>query len=138
VEFETYRVDEKSLDKVPQVTIDLRGNIILNASAFALLNKPTLVKLMFDPQRRIIGLGLSNDEGEGHPVRDYPGTPPRAAISATAFLDHYGVAHEKTKRWNAKLENDVLLLDLNTAPKEISRKRRSGETPKVNAEETPI
>ena len=93
---------------------------------------------MFDSERNYIGIAASSIEGEGHPVRKYPGSPPRAAISATAFLDHFDVPHAETKRWNARLSEEVLVVDLNSTPKVISRKRKPKGVPDTKVEESPI
>lgn len=119
--FESSKVTKKT---APTVTIDIRGNFVLSASAYETLNGAKNALLMYDLDNDIIGIKECDVETNSVSVRRYPGTPPRAAISAKQFLDHYGIEHDKSKRWPAKMIEGILQVDLKVQPIEVTRKRK--------------
>jgi hypothetical protein len=100
----------------PLVTIQRRGAISLNAAAFAALGSPGGIELLYDVDKRIIGLRAADPRlPHAHIVRastKSAGGP--FVISATAFLHYYDVDRSVAKRWVGFLEDDVLCIDLKT------------------------
>jgi hypothetical protein len=100
----------------PYVTIQKRGVIALNHSAFVALGEPNAVVLLFDAERQAVGLRAAaanvehaykvrlNTKGSSH------------LVTATLFTNHYGISTQVARRWEAQMEGDILTIDLTRKP----------------------
>lgn len=95
-------------DAEPMVSITASGMLSINAAATEQwLSKAKAVQLLFDPEKRLVGIKpVSPDTANGLKLR----RPARAAgtqVSAQGFLDHYKIKADKAKRfpaeWNAEV-----------------------------------
>ncbi len=95
----------------PFVTIQAKGSIGINNTAYDLLGKPQAVELLYAPASRVLGL------------RPAPLTEPRAyvlreqsvgswLVSGKAFTEHYAIDTTIARRYPAILKDGMLLVDL--------------------------
>ena|SRR6266699_1955899 len=113
--FEVFSRTSVPLSKDPAVTIQHRGSLSLNKSAYVLLGSPTAVQLMYDRSSRVIGIRATADGAADAYV-------PRAAtkdgdagpflVAGKAFLSHFRIEMKQTKRYLVTVEDGILLVDL--------------------------
>lgn len=118
--FEVFKKGSAPVSTVPSVTIQKRGLLSLNKTAALMLDAdrnavPEAVELLWDSDRRVIG------------IRSAPITNPNAyplrpqgqkasgpfLIAGTMFTKYIGIDTSAARRWVPKLENEILIVDLN-------------------------
>lgn len=118
--FERFSRSMLPLHTAPCVTIQKRGSMSLNRSAFEALGAPGSVELLYDRDAAIIGLRPVTTHAENaYHVRGAAradGGP--WLISAMAFVKFYDIDTSVTRRWAATVEDGVLCVDLNSVPTE--------------------
>jgi hypothetical protein len=127
-QFETFNRGLLTLKSHPHVTIQKRGALSMNRSAFVALGSPDAVELLYDRQARVIGLRPVRPTAD-HAYQVRRSTRAHSGpwiISAMAFMHYYDVDITKTRRWSAQLDNDVLCVDLNQEPTIVETARRTG------------
>lgn len=96
----------------PSVTINSQGKVSLNKGARYALEDPEFVLLKFNAEQKIMALEPCGPEDtRAHPIRNHKMN--NAYTYARSFLEHYGLSVSKTTRYEAKLANGELLVDLN-------------------------
>jgi hypothetical protein len=112
--FETFSRRMVPLKTDPHVTIQKRGTISLNKSAYLAIGSPDSVELLYDRDARIIGLRkVSGDAENAYHVRASSQSPSGPwVISAMAFTKFYDIDTTTSQRWDAYLDDDVLCVDL--------------------------
>jgi hypothetical protein len=113
--FELFHRSLVPLKSEPSVTIQKRGTVSLNASAFAALGSPDSVELLYDSQQRIVGLRPVDRRSE----TAYRVRPPATGsgpylVSATMFLRFHDLEVSVSRRWPSFVDNGVLCVDLKT------------------------
>ena len=113
-EFETFTRRLVPLGKEPRLTIQRRGTISMNESAYVALAAPDAVELLFAAHERIVGLRAVPLSCEhGYPVRSATGSSRGPfVVSAAAFIRFYGITTDISMRWAAYLHEGVLCADL--------------------------
>lgn len=109
----------------PHVTIQKRGTISMNRSAFLAAGSPDAVELLYDRDARIIGLraievNAHNAYHVRHPSRSANGP---WIISAMAFTKFYDIDTSTTLRWDAYLDGGALCVDLNQSATPVTSNR---------------
>ncbi len=102
------------LGKEPTVTMQSRGSLTLNLSAFQLIGSPLAVHLLYDRDEQIIGIRAADPkDGDAYPPRTLPrrGEGGPRIVTAQAFTSHYGI-DTTPRRYLATLKDDVLCIDL--------------------------
>src|SRR5579875_1045258 len=100
----------------PRVTLQKRGAISLNASAYRVLGTPSSVELLYDRNQRIIGLRpVDPGADNAYPVRPATSASGPFVVSAMAFTRYYEIDTSVTRRWPAYLEDGVLCVALTSA-----------------------
>lgn len=114
--FETFTRRLIPMAKEPRITIQKRGAISLNISAYAALGSPGAVELLFDREKRIVGLrAVAPTCPHAYPVRSASGNGSGPfVVSALAFIRYFGLVSDTSLRWDAYLDSDVLCADLGT------------------------
>jgi hypothetical protein len=107
------------------VTLQRRGSISLNRAAFLALGEPDAVELLFDSDAEVIGLRAIDSSA---PHACYVRTPTGSEsgpylVTAIAFLRFYGIEVDRARRWQARLRDDILCVDLTEAGTEVSSNR---------------
>jgi len=107
-EFEPrYAVSSK---KRPMVTILKQGVFGVNQAAAVFLRDVEQVVFLFDKATRRIGLRPEKGEAaNGYNVRRAK-QGGALQISGSRFLDHYGIAHEETKRYPCEWDEKAKML----------------------------
>ncbi len=114
--FESFRKSNMSLKSAPHVTIQKRGTISINKSAYLAIDSPKAVELLYDRTRRIIGLRPTEPSDENsYAVRPAASASGPFIISAMAFTRFYDIDTSATLRWPAYVEDGVLCVDLDRA-----------------------
>ncbi|MGI8761390.1 MAG: hypothetical protein ACR2LF_08895 [Jatrophihabitantaceae bacterium] len=127
-DFETFSRGLVPLKSQPQVTIQKRGAISLNKSAYVALDTPDAVELLYDRDKHIVGIRpVDARAGHAYPLR--PSTRSASGpyvISAMAFTKFYDIDTSVTLRWFAYVEDGVLCVDLchEATPVTSNRARR--------------
>ena len=112
-DFEVYDGTSAPVTDSPAVTINRRGNFILNRAAFEALGKPFLVELLYGRASHIIGfraadLDIDIATGHGYPLRKQKESS-AYDVAGTAFLKRYGIRIPDTAtKFPAKLEGGIL------------------------------
>jgi hypothetical protein len=104
----------------PIVTLQTKGVIALNPAAYEALGSPEAVELLYAPRARTIGIRAA-DPSLPHAYK--PRQQKRAqvrSVAAQAFLKHYGIEVAVTRRYPARMIDDVLAIDLNQREDESS------------------
>lgn len=113
--FQTFKKSLVPFGRQPQVTIQKRGTITLNAAAYAALGSPEAVELLYDSDERVVGLRPVSAKVE-HAAFVRPstksGTGPYV-ISAMAFIKFYKIETSTARRWPGLLDGTMLRIDLN-------------------------
>ncbi len=112
------RFDKRSVPiaENPFVTIQMRGPMSLNYSAYKILGEPEAVELLYDREDKIVGLRpVSPKEAYAFPVRPQgrkDKRPSNYVVAGQAFTKHYGIDTSVAQRYPAELREDVLAVDL--------------------------
>ncbi len=112
------RFDKRSVPiaENPFVTIQMRGPLSLNYSAYRTLGEPEAVELLYDRESETVGLRpVSPKESYAFPVRPQgrkDKRPSNYVIAGQAFTKHYGIDTSVAKRYPAEMQGDVLAVDL--------------------------
>lgn len=126
--FETFSRDMVPLKAPPHVTVQKRGTISLNRSAFLLLGSPDAVELLYDREQSMLGLRpIDPGADSAYRVRRSSNSSSGPwVISAMAFTKFYDIDTTTSLRWAAYLEKDTLCADLSRAgvPVTSNRARR--------------
>jgi hypothetical protein len=123
--FEAFSRRMLPLKADPHVTIQKRGTISLNRSAFVALGEPSAVELLYDRDRSIVGLRpVDAKADDAYQVRrSSPSASGPWVISAMAFTRFYDIDTTQSLRWSAYLDNDVLCADISEAGRPVSSNR---------------
>lgn len=123
--FEVFNKRKQALGKAPTVTLQRRGILSINRSAYSLVNSPEAVELLFDPDEKIVGLReVSNDAPHGYAVRRGKDTGP-VIVACTAFTQHYGIDTSVSRRYVPYVEDGILCFDLKGESVEVIGNRAS-------------
>src|SRR5918995_6601592 len=96
----------------PFVTVQKRGLFSMNQAALELLGKPEALELLFDPDERIIGFrGVDKDKRYAVPVRKQARSN-SYLVGGQAFTKYFGIDTEVSRKFKAKMVDDVLAVDL--------------------------
>lgn len=111
--FETFKRQRAPVTPDPAVTIQKRGTLSLNAAAYAGLDSPEAVELLYDRDRQLIGMRKA-DSGTEHAymVRPLGRGGNSWLISGRAFTTYYGIPTDTAHRWAAQMDGDMLVVDL--------------------------
>lgn len=128
-----FKVFEKSsapVGTVPSVTIQKRGLISLNRAAFNLIGAPGAVELLWDEERRVIGLRPAPiDKPNAYPARPQSSKTDRGPVlfAGSLFTRFISLDTSDAHRWAPTVEDEILCIDLNT-PGQTVRSNRTKAT----------
>lgn len=141
--FEVFKKGSAPVSTVPSVTIQKRGLLSLNKAAAQMLTEgdkeeiPEGVELLWDSERRVIGIRpapLTNPNAYPLRPQGQKASGP-FLIAGTMFTKYIGLDTSAARRWVPKLEDDILIVDLNAesgtvaGPGRRSRAELDGEVP---------
>lgn len=93
------------------VSLRVGGVIGINKSAYQMWGKPQAMRLMFDRERRRIGIApTARDDPRGWVEESvsHGGT----SIPAKRFCEYYGIMPAETRRYTPKIIDGVLIVEL--------------------------
>jgi hypothetical protein len=111
-EFEVFDKYHSRSVKEIFVTIQRRGNFSLNRAAFQALGSPKSVELLFNRAKRLIGFRPTDaTNGRTIPVRKQ-GNSDSYMVAGLTFTKEYDIDTSVARRYIAKMQDDMLLVDL--------------------------
>ena len=111
--FETFTRQRKS-DRQPYVTMQKKGVISLNKAAFDALDQPDSVELLYDSESRLVALRKVDSSVEhAYQVRAPVENHATWLVSGAAFVSYYEIDNSESIRRPARIEEDLLVIDLN-------------------------
>lgn len=128
--FIVYEKGSAPIATVPSVTVQKRGLISINRAAFALMEKPAAVELLWDPDRRIIGLRpVPIESPNAYPVRPQVANAERGPllIAGNLFTKFIGLDTDEAHRWTPYMEAGILCLDLSKPGAKVNSNRNARE-----------
>src|SRR5215217_7638175 len=98
------------------VSLNARGDIAINAAAWEKLGRPWFVVLLFDPERRMIGVKPAKPGTQNaFPVRHRRGSRARV-VRARRLIKQFGIEITQTLRFREPhLAGGIWILDLGSA-----------------------
>lgn len=126
--FEVYQKGSAPVASVPSVTVQKRGLISINRAAFTLMKQPEAVELMWDKDRRVIGLRpVSLSAPNAYPVRPQAANASRGPllIAGNLFTRYIGLNTDEAHRWTPRMEDDVLCIDVGTPGAKVNSNRKA-------------
>ena len=132
--FETFKRQRFKPGTQPFVTIQRKGVLSLNRAAFDALGDPEAVELLYDRENRSIGMRKVDSSVEhAYTVRSF-GKGSTWLVSGTAFAHYYDIDTSVPTRRSGRLEDDVLVIDLNDpGTPALNNRDRRGATEKQRA-----
>lgn len=113
--FQVFEKGSAPISSVPSVTIQKRGLISLNRAAYEMLGKPVGIELLWDSDRRVIGLQAAPiDSPNAYPARPQSPNSEKGPIliAGSLFTRFIGLDTSDAYRWVPFMEGDVLCIDL--------------------------
>jgi hypothetical protein len=112
-DFEVFRDrGTRRRDALPSVTLQTKGVIALNSAAYEALGSPEAVELLYAPQAKTIGVRKADPSlAHAYKPRQQKGGHMRS-VAAQAFLRHYDIQVNSTRRYPARMMGDILAFDL--------------------------
>jgi hypothetical protein len=136
--FEVFDKRNAPLKQSPSITIQKRGIFSITSAAFELIGRPATVEMLWDKDRRIIGIRGVEESPHSYRVRAQSARETgQVVISATAFTQYYEIDTEVSRRWKPFLEGDVLCIDLNQEGTIVRGNRSKSKPEEHSAEDTP-
>ena len=128
--FEEFDKRSAATSKSPFVTLQRKGPMSLNRSAYDLMGAPEAVTLLYDPEEELIGFKpVSISNPRAFPVRTQGANASTYIVAGQAFTRHYGIDTSTARRYAVEMRGDMMVLDLKsestdaTGPRLKTRKR---------------
>jgi hypothetical protein len=128
--FEVFEKNSAPIPTVPAVTIQRRGLISLNRAAFEQFGRPEAVELLWDSDRKVIGLRPTNPENpNAYPARPQSAKSNRGPvlIAGNLFTRYIGLDTSEARRWVPTLEEGILCIDLSEPGQKVTSNRRRAQ-----------
>jgi len=117
VAFEVYESKTLLRRHTPVITVQKGGAISINCAGYAALGVPEHVLLLRDAYENLIAIQVADaDEVHAQVVRllnPARGSGP-VVVLASGFVREAGIDTSVARRWPARYDNDMLVVDLNT------------------------
>jgi hypothetical protein len=112
-EFEEYRYKNVALaDLIPNVSVGRNGHIGFNRPAMELIDFAPQVVLVCDPVEKLIGFKPSPNAPNARPIRPLSGQR-TWSLAGEGFLKQFGIQQDTGRSYEPRLEDGVLIVDLN-------------------------
>lgn len=130
--FEVFQKSSAPVSKVPTMTIQKRGLMSINRAAHALIGSPEYVELLWDADRKVIGVRPAEaDNPNAYPARPQSVKSNKGPIlvAGSVFTRHYDIPTDESRRWVVRAEDGILCLDLTQESQRATSNRngRSGD-----------
>lgn len=115
------------LAQLPYVTVQRKGILSLNLSAFEELGKPEAVELMYDSDEEIIGIRAVEPTIEhAYPIRKSGETT--ILVSGIAFARFFNINSDTARRYPAVMDDGILCVDLKGGGTDVTGPRTGPRT----------
>jgi hypothetical protein len=108
----------------PRVTLQAAGTFSMNEAAYDALGRPEHVEMLYNEKKKLVGFRATGEES----AHSYPIKPQVNArtfqTGGRAFCSAFGIDTGTARRFAAKLQDDVLVIDLKDEAKNVSKQRR--------------
>ena len=125
--FQTFKRGRIRPGTEPFLTIQRKGVFSMNRAAFEALGSPKLVELLYDADEQLIGLRkVDSSVSHAYPVRGLGSRRPTNSnflVSGTALTTFYGIDTSVSRRRIARIEGDMLVVDLKDPGLEVTSNR---------------
>ena len=124
--FKVFEKGSAPVATVPSATIQKRGMISLNRAAFNLIGAPSAVQLLWDEERRVIGLqAAAIDSPNAYPARPQSAKADKGPvlIAGSLFTRFIGLDTSDAHRWVPAVEDGILCIDLNKPGQKVLSNR---------------
>lgn len=144
--FTTFDKQGARLVKVPELTIQAKGSMSMNAAAWNLMGQPVAVALMYDEAAKVIGLRpVPPEDPHAYPLRGVggkkgvtPKLPNSFIVAGQAFVKHFGIPVGNPVRRQVTVVDGVLIVDLNDPGRLAASNRNRSRTRAVQSAEKPL
>ena len=117
------------------VTIQKRGTISLNRAAFQAMGNPKYAELLFNRNKRLIGIRPTNSaSGRTAPIRKQ-GQSESYLIAGLTFTKEYDIDSSVARRYVATIQENMLIVDLNSPSTDATGPRSRGDDSQTTQEE---
>lgn len=111
------------LVKRPEVTVQAKGTLSMNASAYHALGEPKAVELLYDPAETVIGIRpVPEDEPHAYPIRPVA-SGSTYVISGSAFFAWFEIPLVAPRRRDVAVDQGVLIIDLKDPGRDATSNR---------------
>ena len=124
--FEVFDKRHAPMKGTPSVTVQRRGIVSINGPAHALIEKHRVVELLFDKERRVMALRPAEASPRTYELRE-PTKSGQTLLSATAFMDAFGINVGVSRRYEPFVEDGMLCIDFNGPSIEVHGNRTKGK-----------
>jgi hypothetical protein len=135
--FEVFQKGSAPVTTVPSVTIQKRGLISLNRASHDLIHGAAAVELLWDPDRKVIGIrSADEDNPNAYPVRPLGGKTSKGGsvlVAGTLFTQYIGLDTSEATRWSPKMEDGVLCIDVSVPGHKVKGNRQGAKAPTQSA-----
>jgi hypothetical protein len=106
--FEEFMRNRMASTQTPAVTLQKRGALSLNIAAFEALGSPKHVVLLYDREKKCIGIRkASAATPHAYVVRGVGNNQAMHVVAGKAFLSYYGSPRDVARRWPAKTRGNI-------------------------------
>jgi hypothetical protein len=109
--FEEFTARGTKPSQRPRVTLQRNGKMSLNQAAIQALGNPAAVVFLYDARTRSIGLRAATRRLQHAYQVSKHGTS-AATVTVAAFAKHYGIDLSTTRSYDAELDEDILVFEL--------------------------
>ena len=110
--FEVFRGRHMVRTVQPMITIQKGGSIVLNEAAYTALGQPHSVELLYDREQAAIGVRAASPSVlHSYSVQRQKGSN-SYHVTGRSFTSYYEIDVSEPHRYQAQLEEDVLVADL--------------------------
>lgn len=138
--FVVYQKGSAPVATVPVVTVQKKGLIALNRAAYAMIGDPEAVELLWDEDRKIIGLRPSElTNPNAYPARPQSANSTKGPIlvAGTKFTQFIGMDTSRAMRWIPTIEDEILCIDI-SKPGQPANSNRSAKADSEKTSSAPV
>lgn len=124
--FEVFDQKRRQTAKTPLVSLQARGSFSFNEAAYDAMGRPKQVELLFDPNERIVGFRPTDgDVPHAYPIHKQPNGRTFQTGGGKAFCQHYEIPTGQSRRFEGKMYDGILGIDLKNDPMKKGSKKAS-------------
>lgn len=125
--FEVFDKRAAPMKGAPSVTVQKRGIVSINGAAHKLIKDAKVVELLFDRDRQVMAIRSAEPSPRTYVLRD-PSPSGQTILSASAFMDAYGIDTSVSRRYEPFEEDGMLCIDFKGPSIEVRGNRTRNKT----------